>query len=453
MAITWGSAEGHLQVGIDCWTSTPTASSTSVTVYLRVYVRIPTGTDWRFDDNQNYSISGTGGGSGSFHNNLNGAGAQKQIYSKSFSAAINYTNSGSITWTASISGMYNGGTPSHTRTLNLPERPPSVPNAPTGLTVTSVQSTQVSLSWSTPANNGLPLDKSSVWLSRNSSFTDVIYNAEVAPWSTSRTITGLPKGTTLWARVYAHNDVGYGPPSSPVSFTTGTTAPGAPGAAVVSNIGPTQAFAQWAAPSDMGGAPLIRYELDRATNSSFSQDLVTTGVTSTSLNMTGLAKNRTYYLRVRAVTSAGNGSYSSTTSFTTSSTVPGPPATPTVGTVTPTTAAISWSAPSDTGGLSITGYDVQRSTSPNFVGDAVTVSDNASPNTLSGLVPGKTYYVRVRAKNGTGPGDWSPSATFTTLSGVKVGNGTQWRDAVVRVGNGSEWVVCQVRRGTGTGWS
>ncbi|MBI2513291.1 MAG: cellulase family glycosylhydrolase [Opitutae bacterium] len=69
------------------------------------------------------------------------------------------------------------------------------------------------------------------------------------------------------------------------------------------------------------------FELDRATNSTFTTGLVTTALAAntTSQSATGLAAATTYYFRVRASSSVGASAYSSTASATTSST---PPPTP-----------------------------------------------------------------------------------------------------------------------------
>jgi aryl-phospho-beta-D-glucosidase BglC (GH1 family) len=75
------------------------------------------------------------------------------------------------------------------------------------------------------------------------------------------------------------------------------------------------------------------FELDRATNSAFTSDLVTATLSAntTSRMVTGLAATTTYYFRVRATNSAGASEYSGTASVTTSASAPAP-APPTGGT-------------------------------------------------------------------------------------------------------------------------
>jgi hypothetical protein len=69
------------------------------------------------------------------------------------------------------------------------------------------------------------------------------------------------------------------------------------------------------------------FELDRATNSTFTTNLVTTtlAANTTSRSVTGLSAATTYYFRVRAKNSSGASSYTSTASATTQATPPPAP--------------------------------------------------------------------------------------------------------------------------------
>ena len=73
------------------------------------------------------------------------------------------------------------------------------------------------------------------------------------------------------------------------------------------------------------------------------------------------------------------------------------------------TVAVSWTAPADDGGSSITGYVV--SASP---GGASCTTGGALTCVVSGLTNGTPYTFRVRATNGVGTGPWSAPSTAVT---------------------------------------
>ncbi len=100
---------------------------------------------------------------------------------------------------------------------------------------------------------------------------------------------------------------------------------------------------------------------------------------------------------------------------------PGAPARPTVATLTPSTLRVTWTAPDMTGKPAITGYDVrwfkgsQDSAVPSqWTGHHHT--GTGTRTTVTGLEPGSTYRVQVRAKTAVGEGDWSVSGSGSTSS-------------------------------------
>lgn len=95
--------------------------------------------------------------------------------------------------------------------------------------------------------------------------------------------------------------------------------PNAPSGLAASATSSTQVNLTWAdnAANEDG------FELDQATNSTFTSGLVTTTLSanSTSRTVTGLTAATTYYFRVRATSGAGSSAYSGTTSVTTQNAV------------------------------------------------------------------------------------------------------------------------------------
>lgn len=115
-------------------------------------------------------------------------------------------------------------------------------------------------------------------------------------------------------------------------------------------------------------------------------------------------------------TTGGGGSTTGPT--TPAETAPGQVTGLAVGSITTTSASVSWSAPT-TGGAP-TGYTIERATNPGFTG-ATSGTDDASPFSLTGLTANTTYHVRVRANNGAGSGDWVSTSFTTTAAAVAPG--------------------------------
>jgi hypothetical protein len=118
------------------------------------------------------------------------------------------------------------------------------------------------------------------------------------------------------------------------------------------------------------------------------------------------------------------------------------PSTPAIGTVLPTSVALSWSPPGDNGGTGITGYEIQRATNAAFTAGVVTTGvGGATSATLTGLTPATDYWFRVRAINGAGAGDWSGVSTARPLGAARVRYGGTWRTAIPYVRQGGVWRI------------
>ncbi|WP_456430098.1 fibronectin type III domain-containing protein [Rhodocaloribacter sp.] len=214
------------------------------------------------------------------------------------------TNQDIITASYSFEGT-GGGT-----TGSPPASAPTAVDPPDGATDVD---TTVDLTWS--AVDGAT--SYSVEVATDDAFTNVVASADGAGGTTT-TVGPLEEGTTYFWRVRGENDAGAGPWSSAFSFTTLTsvTAPAAvtlvapeDGAMDV----PTEVTLSWNAAD---GADT--YDVQVATDDAFT-GLVSdeTGLTATSLTVSGLANNTTYFWRVRAANTAGAGPWSETRSFTT----------------------------------------------------------------------------------------------------------------------------------------
>lgn len=92
---------------------------------------------------------------------------------------------------------------------------------------------------------------------------------------------------------------------------------------------------------------------------------------------------------------------------------------PTAGSITSTSAVISWGPVDDNGGATVDEYQLEVDTSSSFSSPNYNVTFNESgsaSHSVTGLSPNTKYYARVRAHNSAGWGDWTSSTycPFTT---------------------------------------
>jgi len=95
--------------------------------------------------------------------------------------------------------------------------------------------------------------------------------------------------------------------------------------------------------------------------------------------------------------------------------VPSAPGTPSASSITGTSVVLSWADPSTWNGDNSSDFDLQVDDSSSFSSPSTYSVLNANSRSVTGLVPGRTYYARVRAKNSAGTGPWSGVRTVSML--------------------------------------
>jgi fibronectin type 3 domain-containing protein len=191
--------------------------------------------------------------------------------------------------------------------------PTTVPSAPQALAATGGNA-QVTLTWSAPSSNG------------GTSITGYkIYRGTTSGGETllttlgnvlTYTDSGLTNGQRYYYKVSAINSVGEGPMSSEASATPAApaTMPSAP-QSLQANAGDAQVVLTWSAPSSNGGSAVTGYKIYRGTASGGETLLATVGNVLTYTD-SGLTNGLTYYYKVSAVNSVGEGPQSSEASAT-----------------------------------------------------------------------------------------------------------------------------------------
>jgi len=270
----------------------------------------------------------------------------------------------------------------------------NIPTAPTIGTVTPNDGA-LSVAFTAPAGGSEPTnyeystDGGSTWVARDPVST-------TSPLS----ITGLTNGTSYSVKLRAKNSFGTGPASDEASGTPRTT----PSAPRLISIGSTTAGLEvyFDAGAD-GGSAITNYKYASSTDGTNFTDYTAFEPVDVASPVVvgGLSAGTNYYIKLKAVSAAGDGAESNALQGSTSST-PGPP---TLTTITAQDGAIDVSfTAGPNGGSAILNYKYQVSTDGSTFGAASALSppDSASPVTIDGLSNGTLYYIRLIAVNASG---------------------------------------------------
>lgn len=410
MAITWGPVEGHERVGIDIVVTAE--SSTSISYEVRWYVG---SVNYGFNDAQTLHIGGsTTATSINFQfSTPTGSTTTRHVVTRSFSATKVYGGGPTYTFTGSITGHFQGATPSHSRSFTIPARPASVPNPPGAPSFSSITSSSFHVSWTAPSNNGSALSGYQLQVATNSSFTQNSSTVTSNTWGSSRTVTGAKRKTTYWVRIRARNGVGYGPWSPVRTVTTKAEVPTMGTSYTATNVTRNSFTVSGSSVSDNGGEAPSNLRVQYNTSQSTSGAQVYTRGSWAAPTITGLTADTQYYFRVAAYNSAGWSAYGPWKSVRTLDDAPDDMAPPSFSAVDNTSMTVSWTAP-NMNGATFTDYRYEVSLLDTF---SLLVRSGTTTDTfveLTDLTPGTRYYVRVRANATPNNGGWGVASQKTT---------------------------------------
>jgi microcystin-dependent protein len=160
VAIQWGAWEysggNGMRVGLDVSWEAITHGETAATATIKIY----TENQYTYGDSQTLNYGGSLSGSTSFTNNDGGSQVLRatKTYTYNYSSSSYGSSPGDRTFTATISGAYNGVTPSKSVTSAIPARPYGAPAAPTSVVVSRVSDTSSKVTWVNHDTSGEPWD-------------------------------------------------------------------------------------------------------------------------------------------------------------------------------------------------------------------------------------------------------------------------------------------------------
>lgn len=440
-----GSYSGHLRLRAQVDVGTVGASTTSVTVRLRVWVE----TDgWNFNDTQTVSFSGWKSGSATFLNNL--SSGDKEVIDRSWSHPVGPGQT-DRSFTARLSGNNaTGSSPSVKINWHVdgsPVRPPAPPSQ-ASMGVSRVGGTDWApthrVYWGyTTDNGGDAVDTWTLQIDDFDTFATPIAGANMDGGVREYITSTILPGGNYWFRVRGTNAGGTGDWKTQ-TYVAPSVVPQSPTLVAPAAITKTSATVDWTE-RDNGGNSVNRAQVEVRKVSDLSTVYSETvdGI-ATSRFVSGLDPGTTYDFRVRLGNDRGFSAFTDwSNNFTTDFSEPQNRPSLAVSVLTSTSARMAWSHTAGTGETTRTEFDYQVSTVSDFSSLFASGSVHASVlfKDIAGLTPATQYYFRVRAVNSIGDGPWSSPKSLTAPQGVKVRLGDAWVSKPLYVWDGSEWIV------------
>jgi hypothetical protein len=304
-------------------------------------------------------------------------------------------------------------------TINIPH---TVPDQPVAVSVSGITATGASVNTTDPAYVGTGVLQRETQVSANGFSTIAATSGAVDP-----VFTTLVRATNYESRFRVLNAIGWSAWSVPTAFSTLTELPSAPVGYSPHDQASTTAYSGLGSVADNGGAALTDVRVHINTTESPVGGIYVTEGAYRDMLLTSLTPGTAYKMRMAVGNPAGFGPYGAWVDLVTKNNVPTAPATgPTVSSITDTGASVAWTAPANLYGSTIFNYVVRVATNKSFGSGLQTFTPAASPQAISGLLPGTKHFVQIWTNTNNGNGSMSDIVEFTT-TGTPPTPGSRWK--------------------------
>ncbi|XP_077445131.1 receptor-type tyrosine-protein phosphatase delta-like isoform X26 [Stigmatopora argus] len=288
----------------------------------------------------------------------------------------------------------------------------ALPRTPGLPVVTERTATSITLTW----DSGNPEPVTYYVIQHKSKYSEDSYKEIDGVATTRYSVGGLSPYSDYEFRVLAVNNIGRGPPSENVEAKTAEQAPStSPRRVRGQMLSGTTAVVNWEEPEEANGQIMgyrVYFTVDSAQHVNLWEKQIVRGVNF--ITIQGLIPNKTYYIKVLAFTSVGDGPLSPDLQIITKTGVPSQPTDFKGEAKSETSILLSWVAPVQTGQENqITGYDLLYK--KNDDKDERRISfEPTSTYLMKDLKPFTTYAFRLAARSRHGVGAYTSEISAET---------------------------------------